>query len=361
MAFKTSKFNIASYAGSGCDNSKEYSTLLLTGLKESIIDAGNGSWELEDDIEPMVEGYTGTSGIHTMQLTNGTKYLRIWHFSGNISATFIDLPDINTTTSLTLYTGNLFKQNYSDYNSYYAFGDSSGFYFAVSDDYIDKDFAKDLGLSIPMFGINNEPIQGSCWVGYDGGKISSYGAVATTITDGSMIGFIFYIDGYCSVVAYAPDMFINANQSDNNTEGVISMNTSSNTNFTFGDNSDSYNTSKALFTTSSGGFDFDGLIQGCECGKNKLATSQSSTKMVTGPVCYYMYPYTFSGSDEDGVVNGIGLKGWVNTDYFRTANVNVLTNGQRGTSFANGKWFCPSQGTLICWDGSNVSPFDPAE
>lgn len=359
MSFNTSKYNMPSYSGSGCANSKEYAILTLTELKTNILSA-SALWTLESDIEPLVSEYSGTAGIHTMQFTNGSIHFRVWSFVGNLSSTFINSPDTNTNSSIKIYTGNLFKINYSSQSGYYAFGDTAFLYFAVSEDIIDKDPAKDLQLLIPMFGLISGYYNSSNWLCYDNNEDTyRYGSTITVITDGSMLSLIVYTNGYAKALMFAPDMFVNANISDSNTAGAIVMSSSSQ-HFSFGDNNGNNNYTFAVFSDASGGFDFDGLVQGCDTGKKQLATTESSTKMVTGPVCYYMYPYTYSGSNQSAVASGIGIKGWLNTNYIRNANADILTNLQRGSTFANGDWICISRGTLLRWDGSNVSPFEPA-
>lgn len=359
MSFSHAKVTIGSYNGSGVSNSKEYAILQLNKIREAFISAGG--WTLINDVEPLVTNYTGNAGIHTMQLKNSSnEYLRIWSFCGNISCTFIDAPSTNTNTSLNLYKGNLFKQSFSSNNGYFAIGDSSGLYFAVSDNTINKDFAQDLELKVPIFSLYtpaNSP--SSTWLSYDNSnKIYSYGATITVVTDGSMFYLLCY-SSYIYTVLYAADLFINANDSDNYTAGVLT-NSASGNNFYFGANdaSDSNVPIRALYTNSAGSFDFDGLVDRVSTNKNCLLTSENSSKLVTGPVAFYMIPYTYSGSTQSSVVDGICLKGWANNNYIRNANCDVLAGIQRGNTFANGNWFCVGAGTLLRWDGANDSPFE---
>jgi hypothetical protein len=104
------------------------------------------------------------------------------------------------------------------------------------------------------------------------------------------------------------------------------------------------------------------MLQGFsnERDNNSGLTASSSTKMVCYSVKFWMYPETYSGSSMQGVVDGIGLKGWINPNYLRSVDINILTPSMRGMKYGNGTWFCISAGTLICWDDSNSSPFELA-
>lgn len=364
MAFISSKFNMPSYSGSGCANYKEYADLWLTKLKDAFIDASS-AWSLESDIET-IGSYSGDSyGLRTLQLKSSAsgKYLRIWALAGDIYVYYQTSTGTNTgSSSINIYDGNVFIQRDSA-DLGHRMGNMSEVYFGISDSPIDADFAKDLGLNIPIFSINMATQNTYVMACHTGIGAIGYGAVVSVITDGSMFGFIKFwgSSNYNNAVIYAPDLFACANSSDVETEGAIANNGDSNS-FYFGNDDNSSYTVSAVFNAADGTHNFAGMSQGFNNGRatNRLLTAENSTKMVCAPVCFWMYPYTYSGSTMSAVISGIGLKGWVNTDYVRSADSRVLPETSKGLKYASGSWLCVNKGTLICWDDSNSSPFEAA-
>ena len=212
-----------------------------------------------------------------------------------------------------------------------------------------------------MFGIGNSTCSSSFSLAGSSYGAYYYGATLSVITDGSMFGIIKYTDGYWPAVFYAPNMFVCANSSDTQTAGVISCNGNS-MNFYLGDNNNSGHTMSCIFNASDGTHNFNGMLQGFSNGRlgTRVLTAESSTKMICAPVCVWMYPYEYSGSSMPGVTNGIGFKGWINTEYIRSVDSRVLPFASKGMKYGNGRWLCVDTGTLICWDDSNTSPFESA-
>ena len=365
MAFISSKFNMPNYAGSGCANYKEYADLYLTKLKTAFIDA-NSAWSLETNIET-IGSYQGTSvGIRTLQLKSSAsgKYLRIWAFcSSSVRCTIKEQESQNTSSDpINIYAGNLFKNNYSSSSGYYRIGHNSIIYFGVSSSSIDADPGKDLGLDIPMFGKENRgDTVGTFSVCSSGKDVIVAGGVLSVITDGNMFEIIAYSEGYTKAVIYAPDLFVCANSSDNETAGVISA-SHDNGNFDLGDDNNSNHYISCLFNAADGTHDFNGMVQGFDNGRSngRALTSENSTKMLCAPITVWMYPYTYSGSTMEGIVDKIGLKGWINPNYLRSIDSRVLPVGSKGMTYGNGRWLCVNKGALIAWDASNSSPFEAA-
>ena len=107
-------------------------------------------------------------------------------------------------------------------------------------------------------------------------------------------------------------------------------------------------------------FNYTGLSQHVLNNKKSLQSAWNSNKLVCGPLTVAMYNGTWSGSTYTGVTNGIGIKGWINSDYVRNTDCDALVYSNRGLKYANGRWLCVDAGTLICWDDSNESPFEAA-
>lgn len=186
-----------------------------------------------------------------------------------------------------------------------------------------------------------------------------YGAVVSVITDGSMFWIIKFEDEKWPAVFYAPNMFICANANDTETAGVISSNGSS-TNFYLGANDNTGHTMSSVFNAADGSHNFNGMVQNYNNGRlsNRILTSENSTKMVCAPVCFWITTYTYSGSTMAAITDGIGFKGWINTDYIRSVDSKVLPFASKGMKYGSGRWLCIDAGTLICWDDSNESPFE---
>lgn len=362
MAFKSSKFNMPSYSGSGCANPRDYADLYLTKLKDAFVDA-NSAWSLETAIET-IGSYSGnSSGLRTLQLKSSAsgKYLRIWCFTNYVYCYIQQSATVNTDDGLKVYKDNLFVQNDGSEQNRYRIGNYAEIYFGVSSNSIDPDPAKDLGLDLPIFGINNGIMGNSFMVSYTSYGAYSYGAVISVITDGSMFAVMKVHNGNWPMCLYAPDLFICANSADTETAGVISNDGYSN-NFYLGEDNNNGTTMSVLFNAADGTHNFNGMNQSVNNGRlsNRVLTAESSTKMVCAPVCVWMAPYTYSGSTMSGVTNGIGLKGWINTDYIRSVDSRILPFASKGMKYGNGRWLCVDTGTLICWDDSNSSPFEAA-
>lgn len=372
MAFKSSKFNMPTYSGSGFSNRQDWGDDLLTKVKNAFIDASS-AWGIETGIETIGTNTNTNCCTRTLQIKSSTsgKYVRIWCFCGNdtVKATFVD----NETESggynaLKIYKGNVFKCNDGSYTNRCLFGENYNreLVFAVSSQSINKDFGLDLSLDAPLFCVENNYMELNSTCNLSAG--SSYGmcnkgGTVSIMTDGSMFSIMRLYSGASdlSICLYSPDLMVCINPGDSNTEGIISNKASTN-NFYLGNN-DPYNAEsyiRVLFNAADGTRDFAGM--GCDIynGKGPLCCSESCTKLLTTALQVQMWPVTYSGSTMTGVINGIGMKGWVNTDYIRSASITQLPNSNKGLKFGNGNWLCTDAGTLICWDDSNSSPFEAA-
>lgn len=364
MAFKSYKVNIATYNGSGCADKHAYCDYVLNLVKTAFLNA-DASWSQEGTIE-YVSSDTSSSGYfghRTLQLKNSTtnKYLRIWMFAG-CSYSLIDSPSTNTSTSLEVYTGNTMKL----YNTS-MMGNLGEIFFGVSDHSIDADFAKDLGLTTPIFSVCNNTSTSNRYLSYSSSaNMQAYGVVLTVISYDKMFAvFEKRQTGDSPLIGciYADDMFICANSGDTETAGVVSCVSYDQTygfcvNSAGGNNAQEYLT--FIFNQKDGGFDFRRMgVNACNNGFIAY-TTEASTKMVTAPLAVWSYPTTYSGSSQTGVVDGIGFKGWVNTDYIRCVNETNLPATCKGLKYASGRWLCVQRATLICWDDSNSSPFEAA-
>lgn len=362
MAFKSYKVNIANYNGSGCANKEAYCDYVLDLVKTAFLNA-DASWSLYSSVETL-GGYTGTDGARTIQLYNSTtsKYLRIWMFA-SISYSLIDSPDTNTGSysSLKVYKGNTMKVS-----NKCIMGEYGEILFGVSDGNIDTDFAKDLGLTTPLFSVCNRT-DNNHYLSYTAaGNMYSYGSVLTVISYDKMFGvFEKRITGDSPLIGcmYADNMYICANSGDTETAGVVSCVTYDQSRGFCVNNAGGNNAQSDLtfiFNQKDGGFDFSGMsINACNNGYFAF-TTEASTKMVTAPLTVWSFPNTYSGSSQTGVVDGICFKGWVNTDYIRCVSDTNLPATCKGLKYASGRWLCVQLATLICWDDSNTSPFEAA-
>jgi hypothetical protein len=192
------------------------------------------------------------------------------------------------------------------------------------------------------------------------------GGTITVLTDGKMFSVMQLFTGTneLNTCIYAPDLMVNINPDDTNTAGVLSTLNESSTgsNLYFGNNepfnAESY--IRVMYNAADGTRDFSGMGCGIYNGKGVLTAAENCTKILTCALQCQMWPRTYSGSTMTGVIDHIGMKGWINTDYVRSASITQLPNSNKGLKFGNGNWLCLDAGTLICWDDSNSSPFDAA-
>ena len=364
MAFISSKFNMPSASGSGLSTPQEWTDLYLTNLATAFT-AANNAWSVYSAIETIGTNTDVNYACRTIQLksSSSNKYVRIWCFAGSGASGYIQN---SPTTSggysdIHCYVGNLMR----DGSNNVIFSDSNGYneiYFAVSDSAIDADFAKDLGLSCPMFGLynNNRSAGYTSWNNFYGG-VWYNGGVLSVISDGKMFGVMRKLSNATIINAcfYAPDMMVCANSGDSNTEGVVTCE-SDNDNFYFGNNGtyDAEGYIKVLFNAADGTHDFRGWTEGIYNGKDGCMNSEDATDMSCTALKVYLNIQNYSGSTLEGVIDGINLKGWVNPNYMRSANITVLPAASKNMTYGNGNWLCTDAGTLICWDSSNSSPFE---
>lgn len=363
MAFLSTTFTMPSYPNPVTSTVQDWCDLLLTNLKIAFI-TSNAAWEQIGTIETIGTNTDTSHGTRTIQLhsTISGKYVRIWAFAVDTIGYFTTTP----TTSggyndIKIYLDNLFRCQ----SEYVCFGHNAGYseiYFAVSDNSIGTDLGLDLGLSCPAFGLLNDSVQ----EGYGTVLASQYnysayavGATFTVLTDGTMFSVMRKLDGQSNTIMcfYAPDMIVPANEGDTNTEGVVS-NKSVTGDFYFGSNSpyDAENYISILFNDANGNHNFRRWGQGIYNSKGILCMSESSTKLLCAPLEAHLWPVNYEGSTMAGIANGVGTKGWVNMNYLRSCSVTQLVDGSVGTYYASGRWFCPAEGVLICWDNSNVDP-----
>lgn len=373
MAFKSSKFNMPTYSGSGLPNQQTWVDSLLTKLKDAFIDA-DSSWSLESSIDTVGTNTNVYYGTRTLQLksSKSNKYVRIWGFAGIVSAYFSDVATASGSyDNLKIFKGNVFKCNEGNYTNRCLLGEPycCELMFGVSSKSIDKDFGLNLELSVPLFCINNNySYMGETkYLTYDGNSGAYYyGGTFTVMTDGNMFSVMRkYNSGGDSdklnMCLYAPDLISCINTNDLNTEGVISS-IASNKSFYLGNNNqyDAENYIRVLFNAADGTHDFSGMGCGIYNGKGPLTCSESCTKLLTTALQIQMWPSTYSGSTMTGVIDHIGMKGWVSTNYIRSTSITQLPAVNKGIKYGSGNWLCVDAGTLVCWNDSNTSPFEAA-
>lgn len=366
MAFLSATFTMPSYSSSGLSTEQDWCDALLTNLKDAFI-AANDAWEQIGTIETIGTNTNTGYGTRTIQLhsTASGKYVRIWSFANYTRVQFVENPTSSGNyNALNLYLGNILRYS----GSYACFGNSynTELFFAVSDNNIDADFGLDLGLSCPAFGLTNYYIETYYAVSLSDPKNSptfKLGADFIVITDGNMFSVLRKVPSYDTWHGcfYAPDMIVPANGDDTNTEGVVTT-IDINRTIYFGSNSayDAENYLKILYNDANGNHDFGGWGLGIYNSKGILCMSESSSKLLCAPLEVHLYPTTYAGSTMSGIVSGVGTKGWVNTDYLRSCSITQLTSDFIGHTFADGRWVCPNEGVLICWDSSNSNPFEAA-
>lgn len=372
MAFISSKFNMPTYGGSGLANSQAYADELLTRVKNAFISA-NAAWSLETGIETIGTNTNTNYGLRTLQLKSSAsgKYLRIWCFCGT-SVTNGQFVDTDTASggynAIKLNKANFFKCNDGNNTNRCIFGESNSceLTFGVASQSISADLGYDLSLDVSVFSINNN------YTNMGSNKNISYnityglyanGGTITVMTDGTMFSIMRLYAGASdlSVCLYAPDLMVNINPDDANTSGVISTKDAV-TNFYLGNNNsfDAEGYIRVMYNAADGTRNFNGMGCGIYNGKGSLTAAENCTKILTCALQCQMWPATYSGSTMTGVIDHIGMKGWINTDYIRSASITQLPNSNKGLKFGNGAWLCTDAGTLICWDDSNSSPFEAA-
>ena len=371
MAFMASKFNMPTYNGSGLANQQDYADALLTKVKDAFIDA-NSAWSLESAIETIGTNTSTSYGLRTLQLKSSAsgKYLRIWCFCGygSTSGNFVDTDTASgDCDNIKLNKANFFKCNDGNSTNRCIFGETycCELTFGVASQSIGADLGYDLSLDAPLFSINNNyhNMGSSQYLSYSSHGLYNKGGTITVLTDGKMFSVMQLFTGtsVLNTCLYAPDLMVNINPDDTNTAGVLSTITD-NGNLYFGSN-DPYSAKsyiRVMYNAADGTRNFDGM--GCDIynGKGPLVAAESCTKILTCALQCQMWPSTYSGSTMTGVIDHIGMKGWVNTDYVRSASITQLPNSNKGLKFGNGNWLCVDAGTLICWDDSNSSPFEAA-
>lgn len=365
MAYILSKFNMPSKSGAGLTASA-WADLYLDNLA-SAFTAANAAWSVYSQKETIGTNTSSNYGTRTLQLYSSAsqKYVRIWCFSDYINSQYVSQETgSGENNNIKIYLGNTMRVNGNDV----IFSDNEGWceiYFGVSDTPIGNDFGEDLGLSVGLFGLFNKTHgTGSSMLAYSSYGAYYYGATISVITDGKMFGILRSIpnDNYINGCYYAPDMIVCANANDTNTEGVIST-VSHDKAFYLGNN-DPYNVesySRVIFNAADGTRDFRGWSEGLYSGKEGCIAAESATQIPCTAIKVFLNINTYSGSDLDGIADGISLKGWVNPKYIRSANINVLPVARRGLTYANGEWLCTDAGTLVCSNPSNESPFDAAQ
>ncbi len=366
MAFISSKFNMPSKSGSGLNN-QDYCDLFLTNLKNAFI-AANNAWSQVGSIETIGTNTNTSYGCRTLQLKSSVsnKYVRIWKFaaSANIGGSFVDSPDTSGGyNALKLYRGNVMRVNGNDAILTDTAG-HGGIWFGVSDNSIDVDFAKDLGLSVSLFCLSNSVRDTNSFnANFFSDDNYNNGATYSVVTDGKYFGLMQWLSdkNYITSCFYAPDMMICANSGDTNTEGVISCEGYTDS-FYFGNNNayDAEGYIKVLFNAADGTHDFRGWTEGIYNGKDGCMTAENATDMSCTALKVFLNIQNYSGSTMEGVIDGINLKGWVNPDYMRSASITVLPAASKNMTYGLGAWLCTDAGTLICWDDSNSSPFEAA-
>ena len=363
MAFISSNFTMPSFSSSGLSTVQEWCDTLLTNLKDAFI-AANSAWEQIGTIETIGTNTDTAYGTRTIQLhsTVSGKYVRIWSFANDVIGFFVE----NSTPSgeandLKMYLGNIIRYS----SNYVRFGNSynTELFFAVSDNSIDVDFGLNLELSCPAFGLINTETSADYAVTLSdqyNGKTFKFGADHIVITDGNMFSVLRKITPNTTWHGcfYAPDMMVPASEDDTNTEGVVTTRSLDPTIY-FGNNDpyDAESYISILFNDANGSHDFRGWGLGIYNNKGILCTSESASKLLCAPLEAHLYPINYAGSTMSGIANGVGTKGWVNMNYLRSCSVTQLTSGFISHTFVDGRWVCPKEGVLICWDKNNTNPF----
>lgn len=375
MAFISSKFNMPTRSGSGLTG-EAYADLYLTNLATAFSTACS-DWSIYSNLETIGTNRDTNYGCRTLQLYSSTsnKYVRVWCFANTCTGRFQDNSSSSGGNSsadhsnLYIYRGNLFRINGVN-GVYFGCNYSNELVFAVSDNQIAVDFADDLGLSVSMFSFANAPTDSNSQYLSYGSTHGCYvnGGVITVITDGKFFGVMRKLSSDTGVNAcfYAPDMIVCANGvNDQNTEGVISCQDRDD-NFYLGNNSpyDIESYVKVIFNDANGGHDFRGWGEGIYSGKDSCQTSENSAYMSCTAIKVFLNTNSYSGSTMPGIIPssmpGINFKGWVNPNYVRSANLNVLPESSKGMTYDNKNWLCTAAGTLICWNALNTSPFEAA-
>lgn len=374
MTYKLAKANIKSYSSSGYSTGSDYCDYVLHKIRDLFINA-NSNWQMESDVENIGTNTDSNFGTRTIQLKSSLsgKYLRIWMFSASISAVYGQF--VNTPTNsgnhdnIKLYINNCMTvaSMYDDgiSNNYVTGYSEAELYFAVSSTPIGSDFGLDLGLESPLFALITYvySYEDALYLATNGytSMIGNNGCVLSVITDGNMFFImtdVFLPEEQWPGCLYAPDLFINVNENDIYTDGSISSFNGGN--FYVGPADVPCEYLYATVKDSDGNFVFNGQTESLYNSSGVLYAQSTSNKIPTSSILVSMKPKTYTGSQEQSIYQGIGIKGWINPKYLRCANPDVLPSSCKGMTFANGDFLCIDTGTLICFDKDNESPFEPA-
>lgn len=372
MTYKLAKVNIKSYSSSGYSTNSDYCDYVLHKIRDLFINA-NSNWQMESDVENIgtnTDEYYGTRTIQLRSSLSG-KYLRIWMFSasgGQVTGSFVNTPtNSGDAYNIKLYINNCMSVgSNNDNNNYYLTGYwYNELYFAVSSNPIGSDFGLDLGLESPIFALrtNIYSYDDAIYFAVNGtdSMIFYYGCVLSVITDGNMFFImtdVFTPEERWPGCLYAPDLFINVNENDIHTDGAITS--FGRENFYAGPVDVTSGYLCATVKDSDGNFVFKGQTESLYNPGGVLCAQSTSNKIPTSSILVSMKPITYTGSQEQSVYQGVGIKGWINPKYLRCANPDVLPSSCKGMTFANGGFLCTATGTLICFDKDNESPFEPA-
>lgn len=370
---------IPPYRTSGAANLRDFASNILSLVCDSLMDGEAGMTFVNAQGTPTdaitidkVGTYTGTSySVMSTQIYDESSdtYIRIWAFhgtsQGQVSCYVSDTEGASGSyDGIKMYNGNISKCIVNNTTWYYElpydiiFGVKHGSSIGLDPGY-------NLNLDIPLFGFAHNRVSNSSTSRNSLSQASFYntGAQITFIVKGSdkktIIGKLTQED-YNNMFIYGDELLRNVDQQDPYRACVISQYTDFYNRVNFSMSNDTLGTVGFLspgFRASSGRFSGSptSFKRLAALGESKYVNS-TATKFVYSAVYVSEVPWTYQDSGELSG-NGIGIKGWVDSDVLRYAYEEVIPQSAVGTVYGGGDFVVAGKSTLIGWDASN-SPFN---
>lgn len=319
-------------------NNKTYGHTILQNLADAIC-LVNTNLSIDDSLD-VAGSFTeiDTYPRCTIGLVNSvtSEHIRLWYIYSTASISVSETVNTSATASYNIYKGNLQAQGPSS-NKYTS---GSVIIFGISNNAIDRDLGKDLGLKIPLQPICSGVNTATSW--YLTEISSSYTNKITVISDGYGFTIIEHsgtspVDN-ANVFIYHPQL-IQTVSGDSQTGGFFMLSEATTQSFVVA-------ITKGTWTGCNANGDFTyGQTQGVEECTGALSVSPQGNYIACVPPIFYTYANPYAGSTSNLNANGIGFKGYLNTDICRHASSNKIST----VGALYGGWLHVGAGWLLPW------------